>query len=461
MGNAFSSKNHTAAGRRRKSRLTVRLLAASAGAICLFATLPALAETLVVKNFTLIDGRGGTPAPNSAMVVEDGRILWVGPSGQAPAAADAVDLTGKYVIPGLIDTHIHMGNVHDLTQDEKFYTTENVEADLKTYASYGFTTVAVMGTDKDSVFAVRNAERAGRPTMTRLFTAGQGIVFRGGYGGVPGINRPVSNAKEATIEVDAQAAKGADYIKFWLDDELATMPKMPPEISKAVIDAAHRNGLKAFAHIFYLEDARRLANQGIDGFVHSVRDKPIDAELTKLMKEKGIVQVAATLSREAAMFAYGAPAPQLNDPFFQQSLSPEALKMLASPERQKTVSSSPTFPKLPAFFDMAMANLKRESAAGVHYGLGTDSGPPGRVAGYSGHWEMELMVRDGFTPGQAIQAATEYGAEVLGAKDLGTLERAKWADFVVLDADPLKDIRNTRKIDSVYIAGRKVRSVTQ
>jgi len=461
MGNPIMRKNETAARRGRRARLTGRLLTATAGAIGLFAALPALAETLVVKNFTLIDGRGGAAEPNSAMVVEDGRIVWVGPSTQAPANADAVDLTGKYVIPGLIDTHIHMGNVHDLTQDERFYTTENVEADLKTYASYGFTTVAVMGTDKDSVFAVRNAERAGRPTMTRLFTAGQGIVFRGGYGGVPGVNRPVANAKEAATEVDAQAAKGADYIKFWLDDELATMPKMPPEISKAVIDAAHRHGLKVFAHIFYLEDAKRLAAQGVDGFVHSVRDKPIDKQLTDAMKEKGIVQVAATLSREAAMFAYAKPAPQLNDPFFQQSLSPEALRLLASPERQKTVASSPAYPRLPAFFDMAMANLKRESAAGVHYGLGTDSGPPGRVAGYSGHWEMELMVKDGFTPGQAIQAATEYGAEVLGAKDLGTLERAKWADFVVLDANPLQDIRNTRKINSVYIAGRKVRSVTQ
>ena len=461
MGNPIMRKNETAARRGRRARLTGRLLTATAGAIGLFAALPALAETLVVKNFTLIDGRGGAAEPNSAMVVEDGRIVWVGPSTQAPANADAVDLTGKYVIPGLIDTHIHMGNVHDLTQDERFYTTENVEADLKTYASYGFTTVAVMGTDKDSVFAVRNAERAGRPTMTRLFTAGQGIVFRGGYGGVPGVNRPVANAKEAATEVDAQAAKGADYIKFWLDDELATMPKMPPEISKAVIDAAHRHGLRVFAHIFYLEDAKRLAAQGVDGFVHSVRDKPIDKQLTDAMKEKGIVQVAATLSREAAMFAYAKPAPQLNDPFFQQSLSAEALRLLASPERQKTVASSPAYPRLPAFFDMAMANLKRESAAGVHYGLGTDSGPPGRVAGYSGHWEMELMVKDGFTPGQAIQAATEYGAEVLGAKDLGTLERAKWADFVVLDANPLQDIRNTRKINSVYIAGRKVRSVTQ
>jgi len=449
--------------RTRRARGMGRLTRKLASALALAAAMTgsgALAETVTYRNFALIDGRGGPAQSGSAMVVSDGRIVWVGKATDAPKAdGEMVDLSGKYVIPGLIDTHIHLGNLHDLTQDEKFYTTENVEADLKTYASYGFTAVAIMGTDKDAIFTVRNAQRAGRPTMARLFTAGQGIVFRGGYGGVPGVNRPVATPKEAAAEVDAQAAKGADYIKFWLDDELATMPKMPPEVSRAVIDAAHRNGLKVFAHIFYLTDAKRLAAEGIDGFVHSVRDAPIDAALTDAMKARGIVQVAATLSREAAMYAYAKPAPQLNDPFFQQSLSPAALAQLASPERQRTVASSPTYPKLPGFFDMAMGNLKREAAAGVRYGLGTDSGPPGRVAGYSGHWEMELMVKDGFTPAQAIQAATAYGADILGARDLGTLERSKWADFVVLDADPLQDIKNTRAISAVYVAGRKVPSV--
>ncbi|MDF7777639.1 amidohydrolase family protein [Sphingomonas sp. AOB5] len=420
---------------------------------------PASAETILYRNFTLIDGRGGPAVPNAAMLVADGRILWAGPMAGAPEVAVSVDLGGKWVIPGLIDTHIHIGNLHDLTQDEKFYSPENVEADLRTYGSFGITTVAIMGTDKDSIFQIRALQRAGRPMMTRIYTAGQGIVFRGGYGGVPGINRPVATAKEAAAEVDAQAAKGADYIKLWLDDELGTMPKMPPEISKAVIDAAHRNGLKVYAHIFYLADAKRLVAEGIDGFVHSVRDLPVDQELIDMMKARGVVQVAATLSREAAMFAYGSPAPWLSDPFFMQSLSPTALTLLASAERQRTVAGNPTFPRYPAFFDMAMANMKRLAAAGIRYGLGTDSGPPGRVAGYSVHWEMELMVRDGFTTAETIRAATLYGAEVLGAKDIGVLERARWANFVVLDADPLKDIRNTRAIRAVYVGGTQVPSV--
>lgn len=447
--------------RRARAARAFAIALAGAAAIVGLAS-PAAAETVLFRDFTLIDGRGGPAKARSAMVVSDGRIVWVGDAGEAPAVdGETIDLANQYVIPGLIDTHIHLGNLHDLTQDEKFYTRENVEADLKTYAAYGFTTVAIMGTDKDAIFTVRNAQRADRPTMARLFTAGQGIVFRGGYGGVAGINRPVATVKEVDAEVDAQAAKGADYIKFWLDDELGSMPKMPPEISQAIIDAAHRNGLKAFAHIFYLEDAKRLVAQGIDGFVHSVRDKPIDKALTEAMKQRGVVQVAATLSREAAMFAYAKPTPQLNDPFFRQSLSPAALAELASPARQQSVAASPAYPQLPKFLDAAMDNLKREAAAGIRYGLGTDSGPPGRVAGYSGHWEMQLMVKDGFTPAQAIQAATANGAEILGAKDLGTLERAKWADFVVLDANPLENIENTRRISAVYIAGKKVPSVSR
>jgi imidazolonepropionase-like amidohydrolase len=448
-----------------RERAIARFLIAVAALVAGFLMVgQARAETIVVRNFTLIDGRGGPAVPGAAMIVADGRIVWVGRSADAPAApADAgqVDLAGKYVIPGLIDTHIHLGNLHDLTQDERFYTRENVEADLRTYAAYGFTTVAIMGTDKDSIFAVRNAQRAGRPTMTRLYTAGQGIVFRGGYGGVPGINRPVATPKEAATEVDAQAAKGVDYIKFWLDDELGTMPKMPPEVSQAIIDAAHRNGLKAFAHIFYLADAKRLAAQGVDGYVHSVRDQRIDDALIDAMKRGGIVQVAGTLSREAAVFAYAKPAPQLNDPFFQQSLSPEALALLASAERQRTVAANPAYPRMPSFLEAAMANMKRLAAAGIRYGLGTDSGPPGRVAGYSGHWEMELMVKDGFTPAEVIRAATANGAAILGADDIGTLERSKWANFVVLDANPLADIRNTRAIRAVYIAGRQVPSVAR
>jgi imidazolonepropionase-like amidohydrolase len=431
---------------------------------------------LVFRNFTLIDGTGRPPLSAAAMVVQNGRVSWVGPATdlKAPEGANVTELNGAYVIPGLIDTHAHLGNTVDLVQDKSNHTRESVEKDLRTYASYGVTTVMSMGTDQDTIFPVRNDQRSaasanasasaeaaadksagqGRLSMARVYTAGQGLMFEGGYGGLAGVNDAVATPEEATAYVNAQLDKGADFIKLWLDSELGTMPKMPPAITQAVIDAAHKRGARALAHIFYLEDAKRLVDQGIDGFVHMVRDQPIDQTLIDSMKKHGTWQVASTLSREAAMFAYGSTPAFADDPFFTRGVSAKTLELIKSPERQKAQAGNPNFKKFPAFFENAKANLKRIVDAGIPFAAGTDAGPPGRFPGYSEHWELELMVDAGLTPAQAIEAATRRAAMFLGAKDLGTLEPTKWADFVVLDANPLSDIRNSRKIRAVYIAGR-------
>jgi imidazolonepropionase-like amidohydrolase len=418
---------------------------------------------MAFRSFTLVDGTDREPMANAAMVVDNGRITWVGPAASlaAPAGIVPVDWSGAFVMPGLIDLHAHLGNTVDLTQDKANYTRESVERDLATYAAYGVTAVQSMGTDQDAIFAVRSDQRAGRPTRARVYTAGQGLVFKGGYGGLAGVNQPVASIAEAEQAVNAQADKGVDVIKLWLDDELGTMPKMPAAMSQAIIDAAHKRNVRVLAHIFYLEDARRLVEQGVDGFVHGVRDRPLDRSLLDRMKARGTWQVAGTLSREASMFAYGTPAPFLSDPFFTRGVSPGAVTLLASAERQKTVSSGANFKKYPAFLETAKTNYKMLVDGGVPHGTGTDSGPPGRFPGFFLHWELELMVDAGLTPRQALAAATRRGAEWLRAADLGTLEASKWADFVVLDADPVADIKNTRRIRSVYIAGQSVPTVTQ
>jgi imidazolonepropionase-like amidohydrolase len=421
----------------------------------------AQAETTLLSGFTLIDGTGGPAKPGMAMVIDDGRIRWIGRAGAAPktAGATAVNLAGKYVMPGLIDLHVHIGTVRDLDQQAANFTPENAEKDLRTYASYGVTTVQSMGTDGDAIFAIRDAQRKARPTMARVYTAGQGLVFKGGYGGVPGINHPITSAEEARKEVDAQVAKHVDFIKLWLDDELHSMPKMPPELTQAIIEEAHARGMRVLAHVFYLDDAKRLVTQGIDGFVHTVRDQPIDAALIAAMKAHGTWQVAPTLSREEAVHAFGAPNPITKDPFFRQSISPAALAGLESPQREKTMKANPAWPQLPAFDKMAKVNFMKEVKAGIPYGFGTDAGPPGRVPGYSEHWELAGMVEAGLSPLQAIAAATSHAAKWLKNPDIGTLAQGKWADLVVLDADPTKDIRNTRRISAVYVAGNKVPSV--
>lgn len=421
-------------------------------------------KALVLRGFTLIDGTDRGPVPRMAMTIEAGRIAWLGPADQltVPDSANTVDLSGKYVLPGLIDLHVHIGNTHEheLSQNAAWYSRRSVYRSLSAYAAYGVTSVLVMGTDADLIFDIRAEPTEQRPPMAKIFTAGQGIVFKGGYGGIAGVNRPVATIEEARQEVDAQAAKGVDVIKLWLDDELGIMPKMPPEISKAVIDAAHRHRLRVLGHIFYLEDAKRLANQGIDGFVHLVRDVPVDAELTRLMRERSIWQMG-TLSREAALVAHGTQAAYLTDPFFTRSVAADLVAQLADPERQKKIADAPHYQDYKKFLANALSNYKRLADAGVEYVLGTDSGPPGRFAGYAAHWELELMVQAGFTPQQALMAATSRAAAFLGKSDLGSVAAGAQADLVVLDGNPLEDIRNTRKLHSIYIGGRPVQPVNR
>jgi imidazolonepropionase-like amidohydrolase len=428
---------------------------------------PLLSEIRVLKGFTLIDGTGRPPVANSAMIIDNGRITWVGPVAnlKMPASAQAVDLTGKFVMPGIINLHGHLGNVVGLEQAARLYTRESVEHDLKTYASYGVTTMLSLGLDRDFIFDIRAKQRQGRPTSARVYTAGLGLVYKGGFGGgitLPGVPTPIlADAKDAEPAVAQEARKNVDIIKFWTDDNYGTAKRMPNDIAKAIIDSAHKHGLRAIAHVFYLEDAKHLADDGIDALAHSVRDKPVDAELINSMKRHGTWLAAPTLSREAALFAYTTSPSFLSDPFFTRSVSPDVLKTLASPEFHKKAQADPNISQYPKTLSRGESNLKALADAGVKYGMGTDTGVPGRFHGYFEHLELETMVHAGLTPMQVIVAATKSGAEFLQAKDLGTLEPSKWADLIVLTKNPVQDIRNTRTIETVYIAGNPVFSINE
>ena len=420
------------------------------------------AETQVLRHFTLIDGTGRAPRADQALIMTDGKISWVGPSAKlkVPAGARVENLRGKYVMPGLIDNHVHLGLVNGIAQDLKFQTPENIEKQLHLYTAYGVTTVQTLGTEKDIIFPIRDAGRAERPDMARVFTVGQGVVFKGSYGGVPGLDQSVATPEEARRMVDAEAAKGADAIKLWVDDEFGALAsRMPPAISSAVIDEAHKGGKKALAHVFYYDNAAELTREGVNGFAHEVRDRPVDAALLGQMKAKGVWQMAATLSREAS-FTYTL-LPFVDDPFFARGVTPEVIADLRNPERIKRLGSAPNFPKYAPTLANAMRNFAAEAKAGIRYGMGTDSGPTARFPGYFAHWELELMVKAGVTPLQALTAATGHNAEFLGAKDIGTVQAGRWAALLVLDRNPLANIRNTRTIHEVFLAGRKVPTIWQ
>ena len=427
-------------------------------ALFLFSAVAACAETRVLQHFTLIDGTGREPVADAAMIITDGRITWVGPAKnlKAPAGADTKDLSGKFVMPGIINLHGHVGNVINLTQDPKFFTRANIEKNLQTYARYGVTTVLSMGTDQDEIYKVRAAQRAGRPNMARVYTAGLGFTAKGGYGGLAGVTYALNGNSEIAKDIASLKSKQADMVKIWVDDHLGTMKKMPLEMSKGIIDASQKQGMRVAAHVFYLQDAKDLTAAGVNGLAHSVRDQAIDQELIDSMKKHGTWQIATTLSREASMFVYGKTPKFVDDPFFTRAVSPQVIATLKDPAYQKKIASDHDFAQYPGFFENAKRNLKKQVDSGVKYGFGTDSGPPGRFPGYFEHWEMELMVQAGLTPKQVIGAATKNSAEFLGAQDLGTLEPKKWADLIVLDKNPLLDIRNSRTIQSVYIAGNPV-----
>jgi len=435
---------------RRKSPIWLTLIA--------LLPFPAFSEVLGFKNFTLIDGNGGPAIGEAAMLIDNGRITWIGSTARMKAPADALvaDLSGKYVMPGIINLHGHPGGTIDLTQDPKNFTRENLEKDLRTYASYGVTTVLSLGTDQDLIFKIRDEQRAGRPTYTRVFSAGQGLTFAGSVGGMPGVTHTISNAGEVPKIVDELATKKVDIVKMWVDDGFGREKKMPFAISKAIIDNAHASRLRVAAHIFYLADAKQLVDGGLDALAHSVRDQLVDQELIDSMKKHGAWQAAATLVREESTFVYAKPAPFLTDPFFTRSVSSAVLATLSDPEYQHKIEFDPDFPKFHGLLEMAQKNLKRLADAGIPYGLGTDSGVPGRFPGFFEEREMELMVDAGLTPTQVITAATKRGGEFLLAKDLGTLEVGKWADLIVLGANPMANIRNMRSIEAVLIAGKKV-----
>ncbi|WP_031294465.1 amidohydrolase family protein [Sphingobium ummariense] len=416
-------------------------------------------DTVVLRDFTLIDGTGKQPVAGQALVITDGKISWVGPVGdlKVPDGAKVEELKGKYLMPGLIDSHVHLGLVDGIKQDIKYQTAENIENQLKIYAAYGITTVQTLGTEQDLIYPIQRL-RAGRPTMSRVYTVGRGVVFKGSYGGVPGLEQSVATPEEARAMVDKQAANGADMIKLWVDDEFGQLSeRMPPQISSAVIDEAHKDGKKAVAHIFYYNNAAELTREGVDAFAHSVRDRPVDDALLSQMKAKGVWQMAATLSREAS-FTYKT-LPFLKDPFFNRGVTPAVLQELESPERAAKLASGPNFPKYAPTLKNAMDNFGREVKAGIRYGMGTDSGPTARFPGYFAHWELELMVKAGVSPLQALTAATSANAEIMGAKDVGTVAPGKWADLLVLDRDPTVDIRNTRAINTVFIGGNKVPTI--
>jgi imidazolonepropionase-like amidohydrolase len=398
-------------------------------------------DAIAYVGSTLFDGIETSPIVDAVLVVENGRVAAVGTADdvQIPRGATEVDLSGRYIMPGLIDAHVHVGDTRGL--ESGHYSEENVIEQLHRLARYGVTTVVSLGDDREAGVHIRDAQAIPTLDRTRLFVAGTVVT-----GNTP---------DEAVAIAEANAEMGVDFIKFRVDDNLGTVEKMRPEVYKAVIAKADELGLPVAAHVYYLDDTKDLLRAGIDFVGHSVRDAPVDSEFIELMRESGACY-CATLMREVSTYVYESEPEFFNDPFFLTEVDASIIDVLLDPERQESVRRDQAAQQYKAALEVAKRNLGLLAAAGVRIAMGTDAGPPGRFHGYFDHLELELMAETGMSNVDVLRAATGDAAACMGLENIGTLEPGNWADFLVLAADPLADIKNTRDIEQVYVAGNLV-----
>ena len=399
--------------------------ALAAWSVSILAQAPAAPRVIAFEGARVIVGDGRAPIENATFVVTGNRITAVGRAGQVtvPAGATRVNLAGKTVMPAILDTHTHLSQTREMLID-----------DLKRRAYYGVTAAQSLGQDTTDVsFQVRAETAAGKiPGAARFFTAGRGIT-----GVEPGRTMAphwVTTVAEARAAVDEEATKKVDIVKFWVDDRMGMVKKLSPELYSAVIDEAHKKGLRTITHIYTLEDAKGTLRAGVDAFAHDVRDKDVDDEFMGLVKKN-------------PNFVIGPNMPDRGVPTDLSWLR----ESIPAADFQKLQAANKDNPEAHAFWSIQARNLAKLNAAGVKIVVGTDGNTP-----YAPHIEMEDMVAAGMTPMQVITAATRNGAQFLRMTDVGTIEANKSADFLVLDANPLDNITNTRKISSVYLRGAQV-----
>lgn len=407
---------------------------------------PPASTTVVYEGARLITGDGSAPIEDGLLVVDGGAITAVGARANVavPEGAARVDLRGKTVMPALIDMHSHLGytDVRAMTTSAANFTRANLEDHLRRYAYYGIAATLSMGVDRGEIGFETRANPS--PGAARFLTAGRGIALPDAGPGAEyrkDAAYGVRNEEEARAAVREMAAKKVDVIKIWVDDRFGTVTKLPPPLYAAIIDESHRHGLRVLAHIFDLADAKGLLEAGVDGFAHGVRDRDIDDAFLAMLKARPEVFVIPNL-----------PERESGDDFawLEGTLPPQEITRLREAASRRPAAEAEAARNL---YAVQARNLDRLNKAGVTIGFGTDSGVS---VGWTALTELADMAAAGMTPMQVLVAATSTAARLLKLDRLGTLAPGKDASFIVLDANPLDDITNARRIAAVYLQGAAV-----
>lgn len=425
-------------------------------------TASAQQQPIILHNATVVDGTGSPARQHTDVILKNGLIDNVKPaSNKTPKGTNVIDCTGKTIIPGLISAHSHLGILLNNTEPSpNAYTTENVTAALNQFERYGITTVLSLGLNRDLGYDVRDQQRAGKLGGATLLTAGRGI-------GVPNGAPPLAVAAdqvyrpatpdEARRNVDDFASRHADIVKVWVDPLHGRAPAMDPAIYSAVIDEAHKRHLLVAAHVYTLADARQLVNDNVDVLAHSVRDKAVDQSFVQLLLQHNTWYIP-TLALDEAFYLYATNPEVMQSQFFQQAAGPQLLAKLQASGYAANTLAAPQTKQAQQDHALALKNLKTIYDAGVSVAFGTDSGAvPGRIPGFSEHRELEDLVTAGLTPLQAITIATGQTGRLIHQLNpklnIGLIAPNYSADLIILTADPLMDIHNTRHIDAIYHKG--------
>ena len=413
-----------------------------------------LADGVVLfEGAQLIVGDTTAPIESSAFIVEGNKISRVGRKGDfdVPDGATRVDLSGKTVIPAFVSAHMHVGLLNGSEFGPEFYTRDIIVEHLQRYAYYGLGAVFSVGTDVGPIsFEIRDEQP---PDAARLLTAGRGMAAPDGGPGIPSIantSYPITSAEEGRQRVRELAAMGAPAVKIWVDDRGGRVTKLTPDIYRPIIEEAHQHGLMALAHVYYLADAHELVDAGVDGFMHLVRDEVMDDALIAKMKA-GNVFAAANIGGTRRGGLAELPADSIA--LLSESVPADVVQAFSASLLAKDPDAVAA---ARATYERMAESLAKLNAAGITIVLGGDTGIPRAWHGWAEHYELETMVAAGMSPAEVIVASTSAPAALLKLDDMGTVAEGKSADFIVLDADPLKNISNTKRISAIYLRGRRL-----
>ena len=422
-----------------------------------------MTEALVLDDFTLADGTGGPPVPGARVVVEDGLIVSVGRASTPVTGAGVLEGQGRWLVPGLWDTHMHNGfSAGGLVSADELGE-EQLLLNWRAYLRSGVTSVVSVGDDPRSVLAARAAEREDRLLGPRIFAAGSVFTAPGGHPVGTILHGEAARLRDLAIEVDdpvearrrlrrAVGVDGIDLVKVIYSTIPGDGPRLGRDVLDALIDEGHGLGRHVIAHVSTAAEAAECVAAGVDGLEHMVLD---DGETLDLVlagaHERGVFWTP-TLSLFDRMAHDGDPAPYIEsyrpEGFVSETVLLSVREWAARARRPEPGSTVPPW-------ERTVELAGRAHAAGVRLALGTDAGMPAVFHGLAVHRELELLVRAGLSPTEALTAATAVAAAKVGADArFGTVEVGKEADLLILRKSPLEDVRNTREIDLIIKRGR-------